>query len=246
MKIDIKKTLCKQCENCQEFTYQRTITAGKRKGEVFKFKYCAGNADIIKIGNWGPDTATLKHGKKITYVCSTKRHDGRARHFEYFLKTDKNNVILHLEDSLDLRMKKLREISKTCVAQTIVGHDSIFPGVTKHQFYKGKDAGKNMWMARVKHGDVQDYQGTHPTELEAAHAYYTRMEELGQDINKETLAYKTYEKWLQLKKFTENEFEDLEQKAYRLLNTLEKGPGNVDESWIFEIFKLILQNKFKR
>jgi hypothetical protein len=68
--------------------------------------------DILKIGEWGPDTATLKSGNKKVYICSTKRHEGRARHFEYFLKKDNDSVILHLGETLDLRMKKLREVSK--------------------------------------------------------------------------------------------------------------------------------------
>ncbi len=54
--IPIKKTLCKQCPEYREFAYQRTIKQVKHKGELFKFRYCAGNVDILKKGEWGPDT----------------------------------------------------------------------------------------------------------------------------------------------------------------------------------------------
>jgi hypothetical protein len=51
--IPLDKTLCKQCPKCQEFTYQRTLHRGKHKGEVFKFKYCLGNVDILLLFAFG-------------------------------------------------------------------------------------------------------------------------------------------------------------------------------------------------
>ena len=95
--IPIEKMLCKKCPQCEEFTYQRTLQHGKRKGEVFKFTYCAGNVDVLKKGEWGPDTSVTT-GK--TYVTSTKRFDGRTAHFEKFLKRNPKNVIHHLGDTL--------------------------------------------------------------------------------------------------------------------------------------------------
>jgi hypothetical protein len=201
--VPINKTLCKQCRECREFTYQRTLRHGKRKGDVFKFRYCTGNVDILKIGNWGPDTS-VRTGK--TYATSTKRFNGRSAHFEYFLKKDKKNTILHLGDTLDLRMKMLREVSKRCTAQTIQGKESIFPGVGLTSWYKAnptKSQGKKIWWARVKINGEQEYLDTYYTELEAAHAYYTKMEELGLDINKETEAYNIYARWLNVKEFTD-------------------------------------------
>ena len=202
--VDIKKTLCKQCEKCEEFTYQRTIHHGKRKGELFKFRYCAGNVDVLKKGEWGPDTS-VSTGK--TYATSTKRFDGRTAHFEKFLKKDPKNVILHHGDTLDLRMKMLREVSKRCAAQTIQGQESIFPGVGLTAWYKSnpkyKSYGKKIWWARVRIKEEEEYLGNYYTEMEAAHAYYTKMEELGLDINKETEAYNIYARWLNVKEFTD-------------------------------------------
>ena len=202
--IPIAKTLCKQCPECQEFTYKRSIHHGKRKGELFKFKYCAGNIDVLKKGDWGPDTSTVS-GK--TYATSTKRFDGRSAHFEKFLKKNPKNVILHLGDTLDLRMKMLREVSKRCEIQSRESEESIFPGVGLTSWYKSnpkwKSFGKKIWWAKVKIEGKEEYLDNYHTELEAAHAYYTKMVELGLDINKETDAYKIYERWLKVKEFSD-------------------------------------------
>lgn len=210
--VPIEKTLCKQCKKCEEFTYQRTIHHGNRKGELFKFQYCKGNVDVLKKGEWGPDTATLKDGTKREYVCSTKRFDNKARHFEYFLKKHPENVVLHLSDTLDLRMKKLREVSKRCEIQSRSGKESIFPGVGLTSWYKAnptKAHGKKIWYTKVKIEGKEEYLENYYTELEAAHAYYSKMEELGLDINQETAAYKIYSRWLNVKKFTDNIINDI-------------------------------------
>ena len=94
----------------------------------------------------------------------------------------------------------LREVSKRCASQSMEGTESIFPGVGLTSWYKSnpkwKSFGKKIWWAKVIIGDEEDYLGNYYTELEAAHAYYTEMEHLGLDINKETEAYKIYQKWL--------------------------------------------------
>jgi len=76
----IRKTLCKQCDKCEEFTYQRRLKAGKHKGEFFKFRYCKGNRDIVKISDWGPDV-TRNKGIKRTYFATTRLIKGHTRHF---------------------------------------------------------------------------------------------------------------------------------------------------------------------
>ncbi len=68
------------------------------------------------------------------------------------------------------------------------------------------------------------------------------MQELGQDINRETPAYKTYKNWLVLKEFLEEEYEELEGKAEDLLTQLEE-KGDVDKSWVQQIMKLIFIEK---
>ena len=153
--------------------------------------------------NWGPDITTNK-GIKRTYVSTTKLIDGSSRHFEYFLKKIPNNIVLHLGDTLDLRMKKLREISKRCERQNRGGEESIFPGVGLTSWYKQnptKAHGKKIWWARVKMDGEDEYLGNYFTELEAAHAYYSKMEELDLEINKETKAYEIYRKWLETSEF---------------------------------------------
>ena len=65
--------------------------------------------------------------------------------------------------------------------------------------YHGKEKPKK-WNTRIKIDDKSDYLGSSETELEAAHKYYIKMNELGRDINKETEAFKRYKKWLNLKK----------------------------------------------
>jgi hypothetical protein len=236
--IPIEKTLCKQCDICEEFTYQRTIHHGNRKGELFKFHYCKGNVDVLKRGEWGPDTATLKDGTKREYVCSTKRFDGRARHFEYFLKKHPENVILHLGDTLDLRMKKLREVSKRCEIQSRSGKESIFPGVGLTSWYKSnptKAHGKKIWYTKVKIEGKEEYLENYYTELEAAHAYYSKMEELGLDINKETAAYKIYQKWLRVRKFCEK----ISKQIINDYNAQE----NVDMDWYFDLIQREVEKK---
>ena len=208
--VHIDKTLCKQCLQCQEFTYQRTIHHGKRKGELFKFRYCAGNLDVLKKGEWGPDKS-VSTGK--TYATSTKRFDGRTAHFEKFLKKNPKNVILHLGDTLDLRMKMLREVSKRCEIQSRESEESIFPGVGLTSWYKSnpkwKSHGKKIWWAKVIIREEENYLGNYHTELEAAHTYYSKMEELGLDINKETEAYKIYQKYLRVRKLAEKLSEEI-------------------------------------
>ena len=228
--IPIKKTLCKQCAECQEFTYQRTLRQGKRKGEVFKFRYCSGNVHVLKKGEWGPDTSVTT-GK--TYVTSTKRFDGRTAHFEKFLKRNPKNVIHHLGNTLDLRMKMLREISKRCASQTIQGQESIFPGVGLTSWYKSnpkyKSIGKKIWWAKVIIEGEEIYLDNYYNEMEAAHAYYQEMERLELDINRETEAYKIYQRWLHVREFTSKIVKEI-------LNDY-SNHGNVKKEWYLELIK---------
>ena len=142
----------------------------------------------------------------LTAVTSTKRFDGRTAHFEKFLKRNPKNVIHHLGDTLDLRMKMLREISKRCASQTITGRESIFPGVGLTSWYKSnakyKSYGKKIWWAKVIIEGKEEYLDNYYTEMEAAHAYYTEIERFGLEINRETEAYKIYQNWLHVREFT--------------------------------------------
>lgn len=229
--MDIEKTLCKQCETCKDFTYQRTITRGPRKGELWKFQYCQGNADIIKHGNWGPDVTKLKGGDK-EYVCRTKVINGKKDHFTSYLKNNPRNVISHLGDTLDCRMRMLREISKRCSSQTQKSKESKFPGVGLISLYKKnpkKFKDKKIWYARININGEMKYLDNYYTELEAAHAYYTECQRLDLDINKETLEWKIYQRWLGVKKFTE--------KIIEKINEDYEKRERVDKNWYLELLK---------
>jgi hypothetical protein len=233
------KTLCKQCDNCEEYNYQRTITRGKRKGELFKFKYCNGNKDIVGKSDWGPDSS-VSTGK--TYATPTSRLKGH-HHFESFLKKDPKNVVLHLGDTLDLRMKTLREVSKTCRSQAQAHGESIFPGVSKVNYYKNHpdDASKKIWMARFKTDNLKEKMiGTFYTELEAADAYYTYSENHDRDINRETIAYKTYQNWLIIKEATDQ----FKNSVLKLYNDLPYDAEN-ELKWASQLLKVELENKNK-
>ena len=230
--MKVEKTLCQGCDICEEFTYQRFLT-GRCKGEVFKFKYCKQNAPIVGIGNWGPDRNS-KTGR--VYVCSTRRHDGRARHFEHFLKKDKKNVILHTRDTLDLRLRMLREVSQACKTQTRQGRESIFPGVGLTSWYKNNPsqaAGKKIWWARAKIDGRLEYLGNYYTELESADAYYSTLNQCGRDINKETVAYKTYLNYLQVREFTET----VTSLVLDHYHSLENEEGEVALEWYLDLLK---------
>lgn len=198
------KTLCKQCKECHEHTYKRTIKKRKTPGyDTFEFIYCQENKEITDQCDWGPSAPRNKDGK--TYVRSTKYREKDKREFQNFIRKNPENVICYInKNPRDNRLKNMREISKQCNNQTIRGKDSSFPGITKNSFYKLYNKHKykrttkpKPWTARTKINGKTIHIGSYPTELEAANAYYQKMEELGREINKETAAYKRYEKWLE-------------------------------------------------
>lgn len=134
-------------------------------------------------------------------MISTKRP---AKEFQLFLKENPSNVISYInKDPLDNRLKNMREITKVCNTQTIQGRDSIFPGVYINSYYKHhvedryqNEGNSKKWNTRIKIDGKSVYLRSSETELEAAHKYYVKMNELDRDINKETKAYKRYKKWL--------------------------------------------------
>ncbi len=74
---------------------------------------------------------------------------------------------------------------------------------------KYKSYGKKIWWAKVIIEGEEIYLNNYYTEIEAAHAYYTEMERLDLDINRETEAYKIYQKWLQVREFTSKIVEEI-------------------------------------
>ena len=183
--VDLSKTFCHQCEHCETLFYTRRT----RNGKIFQFKYCKGEKELVNQCSWGRNASSGR-----SFVGTTTKVEGHQRRFEYFLKkSDENNLIMHINsDHFDVRLKNLREISRSCIMQAAyqTKHPkSIFPGVVLTR--NGK------WKAQTKVDGVQVYAGVHDTELEAAHAYYKKLEELNVDINKESRAYKLYKSMMQ-------------------------------------------------
>jgi hypothetical protein len=77
------------------------------------------------------------------------------------------------------------------------------------------------------------YLDNYYTEMEAAHAYYTEIERFGLEINRETEAYKIYQKWLQVREFTSKICKEI-------LNDY-NNRENVKKGWYLEILKNKLQ-----
>lgn len=178
--VDLSKTFCKQCKHCETLFYTRRT----RNGSIFQFKYCKEEKELVNKYAWGNNSSSARN-----FVGTTTKVKGHQRRFEYFLKKeDKTNFIMHVNsDRFDVTLRNLREVSRSCIMQAAyqTKHPkSIFPGVVLTK--NGK------WKAQAKVDGVQEYAGVYDTELEAAHAYYDKLKEIGVDINKESKAYKLY------------------------------------------------------
>ncbi|AEG18661.1 hypothetical protein [Methanobacterium paludis] len=188
--MEISKTLCKQCERCETFTYSRTLKRGKRKGELFKVIYCQGNKDIIEKYNLGPQCT----GSDYEYVAGYNKISKKYKFIPSIFRKYKKTYINYLnKDRHDLRLKNLHEVTHTCHVQGYekIGMDSIYPGVKLEQ------TGKNpKWESRGKIDGKIKYFGLCNTEEEAAHKYYTTLKKRGIMVNTQTEAYKRYQDWL--------------------------------------------------
>lgn len=170
------KTLCKNCDECKEYTYRRV----NRKGVPFSFKYCEGNKHLVALSDW--------YESKDEYAYSTKRLWGVKRYFHTFYKSKRDGdiVVDHINGvRTDNRLCNLRKVTSMCNAQNKhTMRSSIFPGVTK----KG-----NRYTVHCK----GKYLGTFNTEFEAYHVYVNYIKSIGSTINTQTEAYKIYSKWLE-------------------------------------------------
>ena len=171
----MKNSLCKHCDDCEEYVYRRV----NRKGVEFSFKYCNGNKDLVAISEW--------YQSKDEYAYSTKRLWGVKRYFHTFYKAkrDGDKVVDHINGvRTDNRLCNLRKVTALCNAQNKhTKRQSIFPGVSRKgdKFYsvcKGK------------------YLGTFDSEFEAFHVYVNYLNSVGETVDTQIEAYKIYTKWL--------------------------------------------------
>lgn len=183
-------SLCKNCNDCKTYTYQRTIERGKNKGMVFKFDYCKENSEIVRKSDWTPGTPRGKLKKQR--IISSKFRDKRSE-FSYFFKEEGSKDVINFIDgnTLNAVLKNMQLISRSASAQSIKTGDSVYPGVSRSKI-KSKHRQYNKWQSKIKIDGETEYLGIFDTELQAAHAYYRKCEEIGRDINYNTDAYSNY------------------------------------------------------
>ncbi len=180
----MNKTLCKHCDNCQSFEYERI----NRKGEPQNFLYCNGNKEDVNLGNW--------YIQKDGYAYSTNKIGEKKRLFHTLFKTDEFKVIDHANGIRnDNRLCNLREITPLCNAQNkhYMKRTSEYPGV-----HYNKKNGK--WVASTHLGkqgrDGFKRYGFFDTQEEAYHAYVTGLKADGRTVNTQIPVYQKYKEWL--------------------------------------------------
>ncbi|MBF4469452.1 MAG: hypothetical protein ISP01_08630 [Methanobrevibacter arboriphilus] len=178
--VDLDKTLCKKCVICSTHEYKRI----NRNGDLVRFIYCNANAEIVNSTDW--------MYQKDGYVCDVKKTGKKNVLFHTIFKKDSTNVMDHINGKrIDNRMCNFREISQRENTQNLhTERASEYPGVVYHKF-----SGK--WTSKLYHKGKRYYNAYYTTELEAFHAYVVKCNELSIKLNKDTPAYKKYEKWLE-------------------------------------------------
>ena len=190
--MDFEKTLCKECSQCKTYIYEDRFKQGRWKNEIYSFKYCEKNKKIAKLGEW---TVKYPKEKKKSPIVNKKSR----KYFTSYLKEDKNNMTEYVNsDHHDLTLKNLRELPKSLFIHKYANGNSIYPGVRKS---KNKT---KPWRATIKRGNRKISLGNYKTEIEAAHAYYTKCEKIGKNIGKETKTYKSYKEQADLIDFKKN------------------------------------------
>ncbi len=185
--IGIKKSLCKHCNNCEDFEYVRF----DRKGNLQCFQYCKGGADEVKLSEW--------YIQKDGYVYSTRQIDGKKSFYHTLFKKDKDMIIDHINgDRTDNRLRMLREITPSCNSQNIRWEHkrvtSRFPGV----YWNRKN---ECWMCSARKHKASNpnsyvkHKGGFKTEFEAFDYYLKLLKEMGRTINTQTEVYQDYLAW---------------------------------------------------
>ncbi len=176
----VARSLCKKCETCKTYTYNRIGTTGRKT----EFQYCNGNKAVVEASDWyiGSDD----------YIYSCKRLWGKKRLLHSAYKSKEDLVVDHHNGlKNDNRLCNLRLVSHRCNCQNRHGKStSIFPGV-----YKQDDK----FVAKIQHNGKRLYLGIFNTEVEAFHSYVTYCIKHDLTINREIPAYKVYSEWLNKK-----------------------------------------------
>lgn len=183
-----KKTLCKYCNNCEDFEYVRF----DRNGNLQCFQYCKAGAEQVKLSEW--------YIQKDGYAYSTGKINGKKQFYHTLFKKDEDMIIDHISgDRTDNRLRMLREISPSENSQNNIlwKHKRVtskYPGV----YWNRHD---ECWMCIAR-----KYKQNNPnhirlqkqgfnSEEEAFECYIKFLKELGREVNTETDAYKDYLKW---------------------------------------------------
>lgn len=127
------KYLCKKCDDCKVFKYEREV-----KKIPFKFLYCKENAHIVEKFNWFPETHL--QGRTSYVRCTEPKRFGFNRLHTYF--SEPGYIIDHInQNGLDNRLFNLRLLTKR--ENSLNRSDNTkYPGV----FKEGKG-----WIARIKY-----------------------------------------------------------------------------------------------
>lgn len=96
--------LCKHCEVCQTFIYDR-----QTRKKHYKFLYCKGNKELVESYDWYIEVP--KKGKSLYVMCSQPKKFGYLRLHTYYARD--GFVIDHKDQNgLNNTLKNLRLIPK--------------------------------------------------------------------------------------------------------------------------------------
>ena len=164
--MNIKKTLCKQCQTCETHIYERI----NLKKDLVTFKYCNGNKNKINKHDYTISdtnnrinilvTSGLKQGTLITSLIK---------------ENPKNDVKFLDKDRTNLKMDNLQERPRSCTLQEQKGKTSIFPGVVKNK--------QGTFDSFIKINNKRTYLGKYTNELDAFHHYLLKCKEIGRKNN---------------------------------------------------------------
>jgi len=182
--MDIKKTLCKQCQECKTFIYENI----NRKKELTTFQYCKGNKKIVKSHKY---TISDTNNRINIHISSGLKQNKLLT--TLFKQNKKNDVKFLDKDRTNLKMNNLQERPRSCTLQGRKSIKSNFPGVRQNK--QGK------YEVLMKINKKLTYFGQYDKEVDAFHHYLLKCEKIGRTINKTTEAYKKYEKKFNIKEF---------------------------------------------
>lgn len=178
------KTLCKHCETCKTYEYERI----DRKGHPQRFLYCNGNKDEVGLSNW--------YIQKDGYAYSTGRINGKKIFFHTILKDDDTKVVDHINGfRIDNRLRNLRLVTPLQNAQNThyVKKTSRFPGVHWNKKMR-------KWVSQAKKGKQARngyfHLGTFDDEYEAFHSYVQFIRSTGLEVDHNPKYWFDYENWL--------------------------------------------------